>query len=367
LVQAKDRAQQKLRQKEEQLQSNEALVADFQKALQQRDSEVEALKKQINSSRLVATTEYDIPPKSLFSTQPYYHQDVHSSRKSQCRLKLQAAPRGMTRGSATSDGQFAYITPSGTNLVYRYKSRAEIWERLPSCPQRDSGLAIVNGELLAVGGKYVSYYANKIFTLRQMQWVEEYPPMITARSCPAVVTISDCIVAIGGYAGNWISSVELLNLRGELWGWLEMSDLRPLCNPSALICGEELYIIESGSYAQGYSFPLKNLPYMSSSVYGHLQRNISYSLRPLPPLSLKTSSVTAASLQGKLVLIGGERWGSPVNTIHQLQGGQWVEIGNMRNARKNCLAINISEEKILIVGGVGQHGVENSVEECSSS
>jgi chromosome segregation ATPase len=45
LVQAKESALQQLRQKEELLKSTEAVVADFQRSLQQKDSELETLKK----------------------------------------------------------------------------------------------------------------------------------------------------------------------------------------------------------------------------------------------------------------------------------------------------------------------------------
>ena len=112
-----------------------------------------------------------------------------------------AAPRGMPRGSATTDGQFAYFTPDYPNSVYRYEWRGEKWEELPSCPHRNSGLVIIDGKLTAVGGLGGSC-TNKLLTLRQKKWVEEYPPMNTGRSSPAVVSTSDgeYLIVIGGWA-----------------------------------------------------------------------------------------------------------------------------------------------------------------------
>ena len=73
---------------------------------------------------------------------------------------------------------------------------------LPSCPNRNSALAIIDSELTTVGGldgggrrtsnRLFTLRAgrtNRLFTLRQGKWVILYPPMNTARSSPAVVSI----------------------------------------------------------------------------------------------------------------------------------------------------------------------------------
>ena len=52
-----------------------------------------------------------------------------------------------------------------------------------------------------MGGRDGSYdYTNKLFTFQQRQWIEEYPPMNTARSTTTVVSSSDgeYIIVIGG-------------------------------------------------------------------------------------------------------------------------------------------------------------------------
>ena len=106
----------------------------------------------------------------------------------QCRDK-KTAPRVMDRGSVTTDHQFAYITRDGSNTVYSSQWSTEKWEQLPPCPYHNSALAIIDGSLTAVGGWDGHCHTNKLFTFRQRQWVEEYPPMNTARFSPAVVSI----------------------------------------------------------------------------------------------------------------------------------------------------------------------------------
>ena len=108
----------------------------------------------------------------------------------------------MERGSATTDGQFAYFTPYDSTSLYQYEYSTEKWSDLPPCPYRDSGLAIIDSELNAVGGEDDGSHhpTNKLFTLRQRKWVEKYPPMNTACSHPALVSTSDgdYLIVIGG-------------------------------------------------------------------------------------------------------------------------------------------------------------------------
>ena len=107
----------------------------------------------------------------------------------QCHKK-KTAPCKMWRGSATTDDQFAYFTPQGSNSVYSFQWSTEKWEELPPSPYRNSGLVIIDGELTVVGG-WDGRFTKKLFTLRQGQWVEHYPPMNTVHSSPAVVSTSD--------------------------------------------------------------------------------------------------------------------------------------------------------------------------------
>ena len=106
-------------------------------------------------------------------------------------LERKTAPRLIRRGSAATDGLFAYFTSRDFNSVYQYECSTEKWEQLPSCPYKNSGLVIIDRELTAVGGWDGSRRTNKLYTLRQRKWVEKYPPMNTARSYTAVVTTSD--------------------------------------------------------------------------------------------------------------------------------------------------------------------------------
>ena len=270
----------------------------------------------------------------------------------------------MTRGSATTDGRFAYFTRELSTSVYQYQWSTEKGKKLSSCPYRNSGLVIIDRELTAVGGYDESRHTNKLYTLRQRKWVEKYPPMNTARSMTAVVSTSngEYVIVIGGYVSDsdrWTARVELFQVKSRKW--YRLTDL-PQClpNPSATICGNLLCVI--GTDDKGYSCSLEALP--SSDQPIPLQ-SIPHLMpwAPLPPLPVADS--TAATLCGQLVLIGGERDWSRVNSIHQLMDGEWVEIGAMACGRSYCLVACPSPDKIIIVGGWGANGSgQDSVEEC---
>ena len=277
----------------------------------------------------------------------------------QCRDK-KTPPCGMTRGSVTTDHQFAYFTPANSNTVYSYQWSTEKWEPLPPCPYRNSALVIIDGSLTAVWGEKKPFFRSikKLYTLRRRQWVEEYPPMNTARCFPAVVSTSDgdYIIMIGGYDGDcWTTTVELFHMSSRRW--YELTDL-PQCLdfPSATICGHQLHVISGDD--NGYSCSLQTLPSSDQPITAQSIRHL-ISWTSLPRLPVKRS--TAATLCGQLVIIGGYGRGcSPVNSIHQLLDGQWVEIGSMSRNRRWCLVVSPSPDKMMIVGGVG----EDSVEEC---
>ena len=193
--------------------------------------------------------------------------------------------------------------------------------------------------------------------------------MNTVRSHAAVVSTSDgeyLIVIggsvrgfIGGFVDNvWTATVELFQVKSRRW--YKLTDLpQHFALPSATICGDQLNVI--GTDAKGYSCSLQALPPSDQPITSPL----TLSWKPLLPLPAIDS--TAATLCGQLVVIGGmRRDGSPVNSIHQLVDGQWVEIGSMATGRFMCLVVSPSPDKIIIVGGAESHFNQSSdiVEDC---
>ena len=260
------------------------------------------------------------------------------------------APHEMWRGSATTEDRYAYFTPEDTDLVYRYEHSTETWERLSSSPFSNSGLVTINSELTTVGGWDGRCHTNKMHSLQHGKWVEQ-PPMNIACSNSAVVSTPDgnYILVIGGDidSQDWIATVKLLHVRNKRW--YELSKLpQALPQPSATICGNELYVI--GKDSEGYSCSLQFLtsidqPIRAQSILPTLP------WEPIPQQPVKCS--TAASLCGQLVIVGGLQDGSSVKSIHQLVDEKWVEVGSLSCERSKCLVVATSNDKMMVVGGQG--------------
>ena len=266
------------------------------------------------------------------------------------------APCEMYRGSATTDSRFAYFMPHNSTTVHKYELTTERWNQLPPCPYRHSGLAVMNGELTAVGGCNENNFTGTLFTLRQGEWVEEYPPMSVPCYRPAVASVSEGekVIVIGGNSGGWATTVEVLQVNVKTWQ--RLTDLpRPLPLPSAAVCGDQLVVISRDSISFSCSLqPLLTQVTSESS-------NSILSWRPLPPLPV--AGATAATLCGQLVVIGGSKeYRSPVKSICQLVNGKWVKIGSMATGRWSCLAVSPVPDKVIIVGGVVRSQPVNVVE-----
>ena len=267
----------------------------------------------------------------------------------------------MIRGSAVTDQNVAYFTPYGSNKVYRYTISTDEWLSLPPCPHCNSALVIIDNELTAVGGYSGVNFTNKLVTLRQGRWVEEYPPMGRGRRSAACVGISNVhhmnVIVIGGCGeGGWTTAVELLNTHSRRWS-TQTSLPKPLSFPSAVVCGDLLYVIGEKCV---YSYLLSAL-LDSTSPDKSLQSPI---WKPLPDLPLHDS--TPAILAGQLVCVGGRQRGgyaSPRDdSIHQLVDGQWEKIGTISSARKDCLVVTPSPDRMLVVGGDTYSSLSDIVE-----
>ena len=267
----------------------------------------------------------------------------------------------MYRGSATSGDQFAYFTPVDSTSLYRYEWSTEKWRRLLQCPYQNSGLVVINGSLTAVGGRDGSYRTNQLFTLVKRQWFKEYPPMDTACSSPAVVSVpgGDLVVVIGGYAELSYKTTLVKLLQISTCRWYNLKPLpKPLPFPSALMCSNELSVI--GSNGQSFSCSLQQLHSQKPILHQALKDTLTW--KQLPCLPVRDSAV--AILCGQLVSFGGERGGAPVGSIYQLLDQCWVEIGSMASCRWRCSVASFPPDRVIVVGGGFGTQALDIVEEC---
>ncbi|CAI8010936.1 hypothetical protein GBAR_LOCUS7129 [Geodia barretti] len=369
---------------ETKLTTSENLVAEFQSMLLQKNKELEEMARILDSRQCAPTPKprtrfgskhkaaqpQRLPPtvseacdKDCPSTTPtessneisrdaqYPSLENDRKLKLHCTLKASLPQFGMTRGSATSDQNFAYFTQLGSRAVHRYSLSGDTWSLLPQCPYRNCGLAIVDGALVALGGrKACSDYSNKLLTLRMTHWFEELPPMTVARDSPSLVVVehgsgTNILVAGGSVSDSrWTASVEILN--GRTKRWCSLVDLpKPLAFPSAALrqttTSGTLLLSVVDAYRECYacSLYLSNESVMASG----------WSSLPKLPASGSTATV----LRGELVVVGGlKSSSSSVSCIHQLIDNQWVQLGTVSTGTE-CLIASTHCDQLVIVGGDG--------------
>lgn len=384
---------------ERKLASSEDLVAEFQSNLLQKTKEYEELAKILDPKQYDQPTpkpRKTLPPKQDSTLPQKFSPTVsepspsitspptlvnHSNKESlkptqspenktyttqtlseiklqfSCTKKANSPKFDMMRGSAVADENFAYFTPLGYNSVHRYSLEADTWSELPKCPYRNIGLILVDGALVAVGGrKAYSDYSRKLMMLRLGQWFEkELPPMIVARDSPSLVTVkcgsgTNIVVAGGSVSDSkWTTAVEMYDTRTRRW--CTLGDLpKPLPYPSAVIrrtsTSGTLLLSVIGCYQDGYS----------CSLFLTNESMVSTGWACLPRLPVSCS--TGAVLKDELVIVGGWKSScSSISYVYQLVRNEWIELGTVPNGGECLIASIAPTDQIVMVGGQGSSSV----------
>ena len=257
-----------------------------------------------------------------------------------------------------------YLTSHNSSTVFRYNAINGVGIQLPNSPYQNSAAVSIDGRLVLIGGSSEGRVTNKLMTLHYNgQWIEELPPMKSASTLCAVVCVRNGkfrnhVIVIGGKSqdGGHTCDVQFFNTVTRCW--YDLTALpQPAFVPSAAVCGNMLHVI--GSNGTGFS----------SSIETHISYDDDETQPPpsnltwLPLPSLPVNDTAIAAVRGQLVLVGGRVGERVVSTIHQLVGRRWVEIGSTLLPRRESLTVSLSQEKMIVLGGVGSW---SSVELCSA-
>jgi serine/threonine protein kinase len=172
-----------LRQLNQQLEEQEQVTAEIQQTLQKQ---VEQLQQQLSQQSLKPSQP---PPPSQAQVRGRQLQERDSRKQLPIQPSLQVdhkphphrvrkmtlnwrddgkAPFEMSRGAAVVDGNVAYFMNRNGEVCSYTVSRRK-WSKLPNYPYCDSSLAVINGQLTAIGGcKEVDNkdtYTNKLLSL----------------------------------------------------------------------------------------------------------------------------------------------------------------------------------------------------------
>lgn len=185
----------------------------------------------------------------------------------------------MHRGSAVAHHSTMYCISRHCDRVFCYVVDKDEWRVHSCCPHLNTGLAIINELLTAVGGEVKLRETNKVVSWKENEkkWMEEFPPMNTARRNHAVVSDDRYVVAAGG---DNRTSVEIFTISFNTWSTLTgfPRSLYPSFI-SATLCGDSVYVLDYKGLTYSFSLP--------SSVRTDLNNDEPAKLSPDTPTEAK--------------------------------------------------------------------------------
>ena len=290
--------------------------------------------------------------------------------------KCRNAPCEMSRGAAVAHGSVGYFSSGYSCDVFAYESEEDDWSQLPECPQNSFGLAVINNLLTAVGGEpngLLSEDATKrLVSFNGSKWVTVFPPMLTKRERPAVISVQNYLIAAGGvlFAGGIkgderraLSTVEVLNIATRKW-YTAASLPEPVSDMSATVCRGRLYLL-GGKDSRHYS---------TCAVYTCTLDSLLHSChppsKPLPHTNeadvwQRIADVpmwysTCTTLNGRVLAVGGsDSHGTRTADVYMYNAdsNSWPLVGHMSTARTECLVLEL-RDCIIAVGGFRSSSVE---------
>ena len=372
-LQAKER---QLLEKQEILRASEQLVSEFQQSLQQKDKTITELQWTLSAHerKIQQLEQQDTASRHQPQKQPVTtpHTTVAAAQKDISKMtwrECKNAPERIIRGAAVVHGNTAYFTPADSTKVYSYQSihGQEQWSQLPDNPNQNCCLAVIDSLLTSAGG-YSNGDTNTLLSLTgegdRKQWSEIFPPMPTPRRLAACVTTEQALVVAGGRSFSCLSTVEVMNISTKQW-----TTVSPLPKKQSLlsgtVCGDTLYLAggsKGGRQSKSvFACSLPDLLTSSKSFGSKIRHALSQHQDVWKEVSsLPVVGSTLASFNGHLLAIGGsdDSWNRTSDVYrYDLHTDSWNVVSQMKIKRSSCLAVTLTEDHLIVVGGQTQGGM----------
>ena len=282
------------------------------------------------------------------------------------------APFATCGHSVAVSGDMVYCADgvSGSKVLM-FNSRTGGWTILPECPKKYFSIAVVNGQLTAIGGRQSDKETNTLLSLSQdrpgifqpslpQKWFQQLPPMKYCRNGPAVATTNTSLIVAGGCGPDGKKApVEVLDIQTLRWSTVA-SLLYPLEQTTATIYGDRLYI--GGGF--GTDEPTKSVVVcevkdLLQSQQHSLLSKLGLSSSPpvwkeFAPLPVIRSSLI--TFQGQLLAVGGSTTGGRTGSTSEVRQydaatNSWKVISQMKMKRAYSLIAVIPNNRLMVCGG----------------
>ena len=268
-----------------------------------------------------------------------------------------------------------YVSSDRENrTVMVYDPKQDSYDTLPPYTCKWFSMAVVNNQLVLVGGKDVQTdtVTNQlgVWNEQSKRWTHLLPPMTTACHSHLVVTHNNrWLVVMGGYDDKThLSRVEILDTDSTQW-YHAASLPQPLSHALPAIIGNMCYLL--GGFAEGgaasqnvFSVCLDDLISQAVSQPASARAPSTPSTwQSLPNTPLDCS--TALAFNGSLLAVGGDMVGSTAIYHYQPSSRSWVKAGELPTERSTCTCTVLPSGDLYVAGG-SAYGIANQRVEIAS-
>ena len=243
--------------------------------------------------------------------------------------------------------------------VMVYDPKQDSYDTLPPYTYRYFSMAVVNNQLVLVGGEDGWKYINQlgVWSEHSRSWTHPLPPMTTACNSPSIATHNRWLVVIGGHDGNHRSRVDILDTT-ESRQWYQAASLpQPLMIALPATIGNMCYLL--GGFTKGgasskkvFSVYLEDLisQAVSQPTAGASAPPTPSPWQSLPDTPLEKS--TALAFNGALLAVGGGGWpGSTAIYHYQPSSRSWVKAGELPTGQYDCTCTVLPSGDLYVAGG----------------
>ena len=361
----------------EELQDKDELCQEYRRALQEKDCRIE------QQSALIAEKERQIQQLSQQLLQyKKTGEEGHQSEKGQRQIFQKHGdqenkahpPTGAKKHLSWKDGgkaPFVIVRGAaaiGTNVSYymnwdgkvcSYNSIMNRWIVLPRYPYRYGSLAVVSGQLTAIGGckdiRDAATYTPNLFSTHVSHsysgWSGTFPPMPTKRRSASAAATDEHLIVAGGTAGplcrDNLATVEVMDINAQVWSTVSRLP-HPYDRASATICGNRLYL------AGGWHGENKTKSVLTCSVSKLLRSSSSSETTWHQIADAPVYCSTCVTVNGELLAVGGcdtEESVTPAIHKYNSAANSWHHISSMPTPRWHCLCAHLPTNELMVVGG----------------
>ena len=269
--------------------------------------------------------------------------------------RMQDMPFTVTgHAQAVVVGSDVYVGGGAGTVVMVYSLHTRIWRTLPPHESEWFSMAVVNNQLVLIGGRRVVSTKNimtnslGVWNVGLQMWTYPFPAMHAPRRSPSTVSYNKWLVVAGGIdnASHNVAVVELLDTLSKQWH--SCSSLPSAYSQMSSAINGNMWYLFSLDHTSIFTVCLDDLISRALHSSDKPSMQSQWQSLPLPPTALSTALVHNRALYA----VGG------LNIQHyQPSISGWIEIADLPCDRSRCACVVLPSGEIFLAGGEARDGL----------